>query len=182
MMDKNSTVALDAKELLKKLSSTEKEAEDRPAALLVVGGTLNGTLFDLDIDEVKVGRNPDNQIPLEFKGISRYHFSVLKDGDGHRIEDKDSRNGTFLNNQKIVGDKKLAKGDIIKLGDITLKYLPKGDTERLTYEKLGREANMDRHTGCYNKTYFNKALELQLKKSRLKGVPLSLIIFRLRPL
>ena len=49
----------------------------------------------------------------------------------------------------------------------------------MTYEKLSIEANTDGHTGCYNKTYFNNALELQLKKARLKGTPLSLVILDL---
>ena len=47
------------------LSSSEQEAEaaDRPAALLVVGGDLNGTIFNLFPGDITVGRNADNLIP-----------------------------------------------------------------------------------------------------------------------
>jgi two-component system cell cycle response regulator len=162
------------------LAAAENEADKKPAALLVVGGDLNGTIFDIVQSEVTAGRNPDNTIPLEFNGISRYHFKVLsKDGYTHFVQDAGSRNGTFVNNKKIEGQVQLNKGDMIKLGSIALKYLPKGDPERLTYDKLQHEANTDKHTGCYNKGYFNSALDLEVKKSKVTGNPLSLIVFDL---
>ena len=178
-MSEDSTVVFSQTKLLSELEAVEKEAGQKPAALMVVGGELNGTLFDLNQKEIGVGRNPDNQIPLEFNGISRYHFKIVEVPEGHQLVDHESKNGTFLNNKKIQKNQLLKKGDIIKLGSICLKYLPKGDPERLTYDKLNQDANTDGHTGCYNKTYFNNILELQVKKSRLKGTPLSLIIFDL---
>ena len=53
------------------LQASEKEAQQKPAALLVVGGDLNGTLFDLIEAMTGVGRNADNAIALEFNGVSR---------------------------------------------------------------------------------------------------------------
>ena len=175
----NATVLFSQNNMLNKLNAVEKEASSKPAALMVVGGELNGTLFDLAKNETTVGRNPDNTIPLEFNGISRYHFKIVQQGDGHQLVDNQSKNGTFLNNNKLEQDQLLKKGDIIKIGSLCLKYLPKGDPERLTYDKLNLDANTDRHTGCFNKIYFNNMLELQVKKSRLQGFPLSLIIFDL---
>lgn len=179
-MGDDATVAFDASELMKSLKASESEAAEKSAALLVVGGELNGTIFDI-IDIVTAGRNPDNSIPLEFNGISRYHFKVsgIAGTENHQVEDAGSKNGTFLNNKKIEGQVKLEKGDMIKIGSIAMKYLPKGDPERLTYDKLQLEANTDGHTGCYNKTYFNNALELLVKKSKLTGEPLSLVLFDL---
>lgn len=161
------------------LATADKEAESKPAALLVVGGALNGTIFNLDQDLVSAGRNPDNSIPLEFNGISRYHFRITAHLENHMISDAGSKNGTYVNNKKIEGEYTLRKGDIVKIGIIALKYLPKGDPERLTYDRLHFEANTDRHTGCYNKTYFNNAISLEVKKSKIAGTPLSLIIFDL---
>ncbi len=177
MADDDSTVVLT--DIKAALAAAENEAAQKPAALLVVGGDLNGTIFDLTAEETTIGRNPDNLIPLEFNGISRYHFKVKVIEDGHAVVDAGSRNGTFLNNQKIEGETPLNKGDMVKLGNIALKYLPKGDPERLTYDKLQYEANTDRHTGCYNKGYFNNALDLEVKKSKVTGTPLSLIVFDL---
>ena len=161
------------------LQASEKEAQLKTAALLVVGGDLNGTLFDLNEPQVSVGRNADNTIALEFNGVSRYHFKLLASGESHILEDCGSKNGTYLNNKRVESLTPLAKGDIIKIGSIALKYLPKGDPERLTYDKLNLEANTDKHTGCYNKTYFNNRIALEVNKCKVTGEPLSLVLFDL---
>ena len=161
------------------LQASEKEAQLKTAALLVIGGDLNGTLFDLKESQVSVGRNADNSIPLEFNGVSRYHFKLLASGESHILEDCGSKNGTYLNNKRVEILTPLAKGDVIKIGSIALKYLPKGDPERLTYDKLNLEANTDKHTGCYNKTYFNNRIALEVNKCKVTGEPLSLVIFDL---
>lgn len=177
MSNDDTTIVL--KDIRAALLASEKEAESKPAALLVVGGDLNGTLFDIKEKTISIGRNADNQIALEFNGISRYHFKVHASADGHVLEDCGSKNGTYLNNKKIEEITPLHKGDIIKVGSIALKYLPQGDPERLTYDKLNLEANTDRHTGCYNKTYFNNKITLEVNKSKVTGDPLSLVIFDL---
>ena len=176
MVDDATVVLTDIKAAL---SASEKEASKKPAALLFVGGPLNGTLFDLIEPEVTIGRSADNSIPLEFQGISRLHFKLKGDSNAYVLHDAGSKNGTFLNNKKVEAPTQLSKGDIIKIGSIALKYLPKGDPERLTYDKLNMEANTDKHTKCFNKTYFNKALDLEVKKSKVTGTPLSLLIFDL---
>ena len=177
MSDDNATLVIT--DIHAALQSADKEASEKPACFLVVGGDLNGTIFDLPDGETIVGRSPECSIPLEFQGISRKHFKVLVRNENCEIEDLGSSNGTFLNNQKLEGNAKVSKGDVIKLGSIALKYLPKGDTERLTYDKLHEEANTDGLTKCYNKMYFNNKLDLEVKKSKVTGSPLSLIIFDL---
>ena len=177
MSDDNATLVIT--DIKAALAAADKEAELKPACLLVVGGDLNGTIFDLDDGDTIVGRNPDCTIPLEFQGISRQHFKITVHNDIANVSDMGSSNGTFVNNQKIEGSPELIKGDHIKIGSVALKFLPKGDTERLTYDKLQEDANTDGLTKCYNKMYFNKKLDLEVKKSKVTGQPLSLIIFDL---
>jgi two-component system cell cycle response regulator len=159
------------------LATPENESSGKPAALLAMGGDLNGTLFDLLEGESTFGREIDNTISLEFPGVSRKHFKIEIQGDKAILEDFGSRNGTFLNNKKLESTIELKKSDIIKIGSIALKFIPKGDPERLAYDKLNHEANTDKMTDCYNKAYFNNAADLEVKKSKLTGTPLSLIIF-----
>jgi diguanylate cyclase (GGDEF)-like protein len=177
MSDDNATLVIT--DIKAALEAADNEAAEKPACFLVVGGDLNGTIFDLLDGETIVGRNPDCTIPLEFQGISRKHFKVQVTGDNAIVQDLGSANGTFVNNTKIENGLTLNKGDMVKLGSIALKYLPKGDTERLTYDKLHLEANTDGLTGCFNKMYFNNALDLEVKKSKVTGSPLSLVIFDL---
>lgn len=179
MSDDNDNATVVITDIQAALQSADKEAAQKPACLLVVGGELNGTIFDLIEGETIVGRSPECKIPLEFQGVSRKHFSIKVKNKTATITDLGSSNGTFLNNTKLENPTELEKGDIIKLGSIALKFLPKGDTERLTYDKLHEEANTDGLTKCYNKTYFNNKLDLEVKKSKVTGAPLSLIIFDL---
>ena len=177
MSDENATLVIT--DIKAALAAADNEAAEKPACFLVVGGELNGTIFDLLDGETVVGRNADCTIPLDFQGISRKHFSVKTKGDQVQVMDLGSANGTFVNNKKIDDGLTLNKGDMVKLGSIALKFLPKGDTERLTYDKLHQEANTDGLTQCYNKMYFNGKLDLEVKKSKVTGSPLSLIIFDL---
>jgi len=177
MSDDSTIVITDIKAAL---NSSDLQASNKPAALLVVGGELNGTLYDLKDIENTLGRNADNTIPLELQGVSRYHFKVtFNDSSQAFVEDMGSKNGTFLNNSKIEEKSPLSKGDIIKIGAVALKFIPAGDPERNAYDQLSLEANTDKHTGCYNKTYFNNSLDQEMKKAKLNGTPLSLIIFDL---
>ena len=98
--DENATLVIT--DIKAALSAADDEAASKPACFLVVGGDLNGTIFDLLEGETIVGRNPDCTIPLEFQGISRQHFKVNVDNSGKSIvQDLGSSNGTYLNNQKI---------------------------------------------------------------------------------
>lgn len=175
--DKNATVVIT--DIRKALAAADEEAKQKPACLLVVGGELNGSIFNLPIGETVVGRNPDCSIPLDFHGISRRHFTISVDDSDVTLTDLASANGTYLNNNKVTAPLILKRGDMIKIGSVAMKFLPKGDPERLTYDKLLEEAHTDGLTKCYNKMYFNNALELEVKKSKVTGKPLTLIIFDL---
>lgn len=176
-MSDDSTAVINDIEAL--LAAVDGEAGGRPACVVIVGGDLNGTLFDLVDGTTTCGRSADCTIPLDFTGISRNHLTITVTGNGALLEDLNSRNGTYLNNQRAVAAETLRRGDIIKLGNIAMKYIPKGDPERLTFDKLTREANTDRLTGCFNKGYLTDAVESEIKKARVTGARLALIILDL---
>ncbi|MBL7665033.1 MAG: GGDEF domain-containing protein [Bacteriovoracaceae bacterium] len=179
-MSSNDNTTIVLKDIQSALKSAENEASNKSACFVVVGGELNGTIYDLGNGVVNVGRNPDNHIALDFDGISRRHFQIdLTEADKTTIVDLGSSNGTFVNNKKVTTLTQLQKGDSVKIGTVTLKFIPKGDPERLTYDKLHLQANTDGLTGCYNKMYFNRALDTEVKKSKITGKPLTLIIFDL---
>lgn len=176
MANESTTIITNIEEAL---ASSEQEASNNNAALLGVGGDLNGSLFDLPDGEITFGRAPDNTIPLEFAGISRNHMKCVVEEETVTLHDMGSKNGTFVNNKKIEGPVPLNKGDIVKIGNLAFRFIPKGDPERLTYDKLNLDANTDGLTGCYNKAYFNNACDLEVKKSKATGQPLSVILFDL---
>ena len=160
--ENNATVVIT--DIRKALAAAEDEAKQKPACLLVVGGELNGSIFNLVNGENVIGRNPDCTISLDFHGVSRKHFTITVNESEVIVTDLGSANGTYLNNQKLSTPTVLQRADTIKIGSIAMKFLPSGDPERLTYDKLHEEANTDGLTKCYNKTYFNNSLETEVKK------------------
>lgn len=149
------------------------------ASLLLVGGESNGEIFDLIEGDISLGRQDENKICLDDSGVSRWHCCFKVEGDNVSIKDLGSRNGTYINNHPITESVYLHKGDIIKVGPVVLKYLPKGDVERVFLGDLNRKANTDGLTECYNKDYFNKELDRLVERALPKDSNLSLIIFDL---
>jgi pSer/pThr/pTyr-binding forkhead associated (FHA) protein len=66
-------------------------------------------------DKITLGRSSDNTVKVEDKNISRNHAIIEKTDEGYRLRDLESRNGTFLNTNRIQSAV-LAKGDVVRLG------------------------------------------------------------------
>lgn len=92
--------------------------------LEILNGGFEGMTYDLDGDEVVIGRNPTTQITLLDEGISREHAVVLFDEDapGFVIEDLASTNGTKVNGKRIRSAP-LAEGDEIQIGQTLFRFV-----------------------------------------------------------
>ncbi len=72
---------------------------------------------------ITIGRGPDNDIHIDNLAISTHHAKIYKDAGRVIIEDLNSLNGTFMNNQRItksflkIGDKILIGKHHILLDD-----------------------------------------------------------------
>lgn len=107
----------------------------RPNSTLVVREQRSGKVFRFpvkDIDEIAIGRRSTSthhllQIDLSDliepeDGISRRHASLIKQNNLLFIVDRDSRNGTFLNGQKLIPEQLriVRDSDMIRVGRIVL--------------------------------------------------------------
>jgi len=91
--------------------------------LEIMNGGFEGMAYDLNEEEVILGRNPTTNITLLDEGISREHALVLFDEDvpGYVIEDLASTNGTKLNGKR-VRSALLAEGDQIQIGQTVFRF------------------------------------------------------------
>lgn len=69
-----------------------------------------------------IGRSETNRIVVEDEVCSRKHCEVFFTGDHWKIRDLDSRNGTKLEGEKLIGDAVLEPGDIIQIGSCRLNF------------------------------------------------------------
>ncbi len=70
-----------------------------------------------------IGRDPDVQIYIDHASVSRRHASIVIDAHRVTMEDLNSRNGTFVNGQRISGPTQISDGAIIGLGPIVLRFV-----------------------------------------------------------
>ena len=72
--------------------------------------------------EMMLGRAADAGLRLDAPGVSRCHARISVVGGHVTVEDMDSRNGTFVRGEKITGKVRLADGDEICLGPVTIVF------------------------------------------------------------
>ncbi len=69
--------------------------------------------FPLEALPARIGRRPRSEIHLDLPHISIDHAEIYRREGGLWLRDLASRNGTFLNGERVVGERRLAQGDII---------------------------------------------------------------------
>jgi FHA domain-containing protein len=70
---------------------------------------------------VTIGRLPDNLVQLDNPAVSGHHSRIYWTGEQYLVEDKESLNGTFVNNRR-VSQSALQDGDVILVGKHTLEF------------------------------------------------------------
>ena len=82
-----------------------------------------GTDFELNSAQLTVGRGGQNDIPLsadEYASARHARFEPRQDGVW--VQDLGSTNGTYLNGTRLERPRRLAIGDIVRVGETDLRY------------------------------------------------------------
>jgi HD-GYP domain-containing protein (c-di-GMP phosphodiesterase class II)/pSer/pThr/pTyr-binding forkhead associated (FHA) protein len=88
--------------------------------LQIMNGPFQGLKYKF-IRSITVGRDENDKIRILDPKASRGHIKIEEGKNGFRIIDQNSRNGTYVNGQKIKS-RPLKKGDKIVLGSTELLY------------------------------------------------------------
>jgi phosphoserine phosphatase RsbU/P len=119
------------------------------ASLNILKGANEGALIPLDGEKFILGRNPDSAVVIPSTSVSREHAQILRIAGKYFIEDKMSRNHTFVNNQIISTRTPLKHNDKIRICDFTAVFLdsPIGFvTNEVTADDLEGDENTDTST------------------------------------
>ena len=97
-------------------------------AKLIVQDVEHTYLVDLGPGErLTVGRAHDCDLPVVAQRASRLHAAFVPEGEGHKISDLGSTNGTLVNGAACHGDVRLQDGDTVDVGGCRILYrLPPG--------------------------------------------------------
>jgi len=84
--------------------------------LELLSGPLDGSVFNFG-NSVDIGRDNGCEVPIPVdKFISRRHARILVVEPECFLEDLDSTNGTFINDQRLQGRIVLQKGQTFRVG------------------------------------------------------------------
>jgi pSer/pThr/pTyr-binding forkhead associated (FHA) protein len=92
-------------------------------AYLVVGRPTGPEMVPLEGDRLTVGRGPTNDVAFESDAkVSRLHAVLDRYQSGWAIRDLGSRNGTYVNGERLLAERVLRPGDEVNIGDSRLTY------------------------------------------------------------
>jgi hypothetical protein len=82
-----------------------------------------GDEIALDSHPITLGRGPTNDVPLpDDEYASTRHARVEPRRDGVWVEDIGSTNGTFVNGIRLTRERRLAPGDVLRVGETDLRF------------------------------------------------------------
>src|SRR5919109_1786759 len=89
---------------------------------------------------LSIGQSSTNDVPLTFdRTVSRVHCLLERVASRWIVRDLSSRNGTFVNGERIWGERPLRSGDEIQVG--TVRFVARlGDTAAPETETVGAES------------------------------------------
>jgi hypothetical protein len=103
--------------------------------LVAVEGPLRGRTFEID-DGTTVGRAVSCAVRIDGNHISRVHARFVRRSAGFAIQDAGSRNGIFVNGQKVA-EKDLSRDDEIEIGEHLLVFDPTAEREGSSRSRPG---------------------------------------------
>jgi predicted component of type VI protein secretion system len=88
---------------------------------------------------VAVGKDPANDVVIrEDHAVSRVHFVLEAVGPGWTITDVGSRNGTFLNGERLLGSQLLRRGDELIIGSTSITFGMTGAAAQISETVTGQ--------------------------------------------
>ena len=98
--------------------------------LVAISGPLKDSVFALPIEDLSLGRDASNGLPISDPSVSRRHCVLRREGTEFKIIDLESRNGTLVNGQEVK-ERFLHHHDEIAVGDSVFLFLTENDTDKL---------------------------------------------------
>jgi serine/threonine protein kinase len=103
----------------------EDKNREKNLCVSIVSGPLEGHKFLVKSDSpILVGRDKDATIKIDYDNYcSRKHAIIYWDKNICFIEDLNSKNGTFVNEERVFGKRKLLNKDFVSMGSTKLIIL-----------------------------------------------------------
>lgn len=122
-----------------------QNSSEEVAFLVAQTGPLNGQRWAIHHNMI-MGREPDCDIVINDRQVSRHHAKIQLSSQGPSLEDLKSKNGTHLNGNSLEGSSILHDGDVIQIA-LAQKFIFLSSDSTLPLDSIGPEwetvANLD---------------------------------------
>jgi serine phosphatase RsbU (regulator of sigma subunit) len=107
--------------------------------LVVLAGTSRGRRLEIVDAPITIGRGVSQTLVVDDRDVSRQHARVSVVNGVVVVEDLNSTNGTFVDEERITGAVTLKEGSRIRLGGQVLKYERRSRADVKKAEELDRD-------------------------------------------
>lgn len=127
-----------------------------------LNGDRTGQSAELSLLGLSIGRETDNDVQLLVGGVSRYHAKIESIGEVWHLRDLGSTNGTKVNGEKISQPVTLKDGDIIMIGDQSIRF---GETPSEASSQLVSDTVNVRPASAHDATFKDLRSQIAPEKS-----------------
>ncbi len=150
--------------------------EKRKGSLVIIAGTPADMGSHAVVgDAVLLGRE-SGPLTLHDSRVSRQHAVVEYQEDAYWIRDLASTNGTRVNDDPVVGPRRLTDGDHIALGGTVIKFTLVDYREADYLSQVERLVGTDSLTGLLAKHRFDASLAEAIRVARATGQRLAVLM------
>lgn len=116
----------------------EHHVEDVDKAVLIITeGPLRGEQWTMPTEPLLIGRGGHCDIVLPERRVSREHLRIWREGTIYYVEDLNSKNGTYLNAERLEGSRELQEGDEIQIAlSVKMRFVGADATVPLTMDDM----------------------------------------------
>jgi len=121
-------------------------------SLIVADGVHKGKAIPINAPQFLIGREPHCQLRPASQAISKQHCAVLTKDDKVFVQDFGSTNGTFVNDEKVEGEREVKHGDALQVGPLAFTLnieatpvkapVPKTGSSPASVKKSGSDPNV----------------------------------------
>ena len=159
----------------------ERQLRDLRPALVFLSGELIAVPIPLEREEVILGRALGADVRINDYKASRRHAKVAKvfnetaKAHDYVLTDFGSRNGTFLNGER-VSEVVLQNGDKITIGEHILRFDLLDEIDREYQRQIHRLISHDDLTGLLSSRSFFSELRRETARAKVEGMPICVLM------
>ena len=151
------------------------KASFRDLYLVIFIGKDSGKRHKLKPGIITIGRSPQADITIDDERISRIHCAIKWSEGNISVEDKGSRNGTYVDSRKI-SHSVLPPGVSLQLGHSVMKIEYKDKAEIQYEQSLIHRVSTDALTGIFNRQHFTNLALKEIAYARRRKQTVGIII------